>query len=470
MKKIWLFGAIALAMTACSSNDDFENKNSSSFTPNLSATDYAFVKSDGRLVVGGDDTKTTRSSWVTTPQPEIPANAAELAPGSDGGLIVYQGNQWWNNGGTLTTETNNYVLPEGKSIEVAYAQFQDFPEMNIYVKGELKIQNIYNAKKLNINVLNGGKLILANGGYDYMIHVDKDWTINCWGSFSSNIGDYHGLRVLDGGAVNFYEGAQDVVIGDETSEAWDPESYVTFQVDNGTFYSEVPVRIKGSAKFFNGVTSFMNGMVVDKNVFIGDNAQAKVNVHECSYIYGQFSMTSNSTNGVFNVYDYLYCGSMYDNGAPVYINLYDALLDVDNNFETVQYYKQNRLVDNEGGVGIHIKGDSNGDYASVVRFLKNDLYIHKGNAYDVVQGTGVPTKAVSNSFSGNVVLLSEKVTHPFPKIQGQDDLTEVLEFADGNVALNAANAYLPAKGECRPQIGEKQVTVVPPVHKYSATA
>ena len=469
MKKLFLFGTLAVFMAACSSNDDLQGNES--YQPNLtSSSDYAFVKGDSRIVIGGGETKSTRGAWVTTPQPEIPSNAKELETASDGGVYVFQGSQWWSNGGTMTTETNNYVLPAGKSLTVAYAQFQDFEEMNIYVAGDLTISNIYNAKKITFNILNGGKLTLGNGGYDYKIHIDNNWTINCWGEFSCSQGDYHGLRVLDGGSVNFYEGAKNVIIGDATSEAWDPETYVTFQVDNGTFYSEVPVRIMGSAKFFNGETSFMNGMVVDKNVFIGDNAKPVVNVHECSYIYGQFSMTSNSTDGIFNVFDYLYCGSIYDNGAPVYINLYDALLDVDNNFETVQYYKQNRLVDNEGGVGIHINGDCNGTYASIVRFLNNDLYIHKGNAYEVVEGTGVPTKVVSNSFTGNIVLLSDKVTHPYPKIQGQNDLTEVLEFADNNVALNAENAYLPGKGECRPQIGEVPVTVIPPVHKYSATA
>jgi len=469
MKKYLLFGAVALVMTACSSDDGLSDNNQ--VEPNLtSASDFAFVKSGERLVFPSETKAATRAAWVTTPQPAIPATANELISGGDGGIFPYEGNEWWNNGGTLDENVNEYYVPAGKSVTVNYAQLQKYSDFTIYVEGELTISSIYNSKKLTFNILKGGKLILGNGGYDYKIHVDKDWTINCWGAFSSNIGDYHGLRVLDGGEVNIYEGANDFVIGDATSEAWDPESYVTFQVDNGTFYSEVPVRIMGSAKFFKGTTSFMNGMVVDKNVFIGDEGKPVVNVYECSYIYGQFSMTSNSTNGVFNVYDYLYCGSIYDNGAPVYINLYDALLDVSNNFETVQWYKQNRLVDNEGGVGIHINGDNSGDYASVVRFLNNDLYIHKGNAYDVVEGTGVPTKAVSNSFSGNIVLLSSKVTHPYPKITGQDNLTDVLEFADPNVALNAANAYLPAKGDCRPQIGEPQVTIIPPVHKYSATS
>lgn len=479
MKKIWLFGAIALAMTACSSNDDFEDKNSSSFTPNLSATDYAFVKSDGRLVVGGDDTKTTRSSWVTTPQPEIPAEAIELTNSSWGGLDVVSE---WNAGSCLNDGDGEYKVSKDTELIVTYANFKQNSKNVIYVAGNLTIGGIWNTTDITFNVLKGGKLTLAYGGNDYKCKLGTgsgvNMIVNVWGEFCSNglqsqwsSDTYHGVRVCEGSELNLYEGAYDLVVGDETSEAWDPETYVTFQVDKGAkFYSEVPVHIKGSAKFFGGESTFYNGLVVDKNVFAGDSDAPIVNIHECSYIYGQFSMTANSNNSVFNVYDYLYCGSIYDNGASMNINLYDALLDVDNNFETVQWYKQNRLVDNEGGVGIHINGDDNGTYASVVRFLKNDLYIHKGNAYDVVEGTGVPTKAVSNSFSGNIVLLSNKVTHPFPKIQGQDDLTEVLEFADGNVALNAANAYLPAKGECRPQIGEKPVTVVPPVHKYSATA
>lgn len=469
MKKYLLFGAVALVMTACSSDDGLSDNNQ--VEPNLtSANDFAFVKSSNRLVFPSETKAATRAAWVTTPQPEIPAEANELVAGASGGLDVYQGNQWWNNGGTLDANVNQYYVPAGKSVSISYAQFQGFSEVTLYVAGELSITSIWNAQKITFNVLKGGKLLLANGGYDYKVHIDNNWTINCWGEFSTNFGDYHGLRIFEGGAVNVYEGANDLVIGDDTSEGWDPETFVTFQVDNGTFYSEAPVRVKGSAKFFKGTTSFMNGVVVDKNVFAGDEGTPVVNIHECSYIYGQFSMTANSTNAIFNVYDYLYCGSVYDNGAPVYINLFDALLDVDNNFETVQWYKQNRLVDNEGGIGIHINGDANGNYASIVRYLKNDLYIHKGNAYDVVEGTGVPTKAVSNSFSGNLVLLSNSVYHPFPKISGQNNLTDVLEFADSNVAFNAANAYLPAKGECRPQIGEPQVTIIPPVHKYSATS
>lgn len=483
MKKIYLFGTIALFLAACSSNDGFQGNES--YQPNLtSSSDYAFVKGDSRIVIGGGETKSTRGAWVTTPQPEIPADAKKLEVGSWGGFYVYEGNEWWNNGGTLDANVTEYYVPAGESVHATNAQFNTLSSLTLYVAGDLIIDYFDNyPSKVTINILNGGSFNtnLSNGGTvsnditkweTGMFQIPAGWTINVWGKFDT--GYYPNISVTPGATLNYFEGAEDVVFGTEQTEnyeLWKNDANPVLSV-SGTFYSEVPVRVKGNANFTGGTSTFYAGVHIDKNVTVkNDPSVPVVNIYECSYIDGQFSMTSNSEKATFNIYDYLYCGSMHCNSAAVYINLYDALLDVDNNFSTVSndFYKNNLLVDK--GAGIQIKGDTEGTYASIVRFLNNDLHIDKGNNYDVVEGTGVPTSFyVENTFSGNLVVLSEKVTIEYPKIAGQDDATEVITFKDGNVALNAENAYLPGKGECRPQIGEVPVTVIPPVHKYSATA
>ena len=166
MKKIYLFGTIALFLAACSSNDDLQGNES--YQPNLtSSSDYAFVKGDSRIVIGGGETKSTRGAWVTTPQPEIPADAKKLEVGSWGGFYVYEGNEWWNNGGTLDANVTEYYVPAGESVHATNAQFNTLSSLTLYVAGDLIIDYFDNyPSKVTINILNGGSFNtnLSNGG------------------------------------------------------------------------------------------------------------------------------------------------------------------------------------------------------------------------------------------------------------------------------------------------------------------
>lgn len=434
----------------------------------LKKSEVAILSGDqARVVIPTASTpapsKAVRSRGVDTQEPSIPAGATKMFEQGWGGM--------W----TFDNPDNNYYLPAGETLKLDYVNGIGDKDINLYVAGDLTISRFdQTPKSMHLYILKGGKFSgydTTSGSAPGCAYVPANWTVDVWGEWS--FGDRFRLDVR-GGNVTYHKGAKDVVYGNgsDATETWNN----SFSISSGTFYSEVPVEVDGNAHFTGGVATFAEGIVVDMNVTTkrSDNGQTPVvNIYKCSKVLQQWTGEANSA-GIYNVYDYLYIGSLHDNGADVYLNLYDALVDIDNVFpSTLPWgYNINNLVDKDGH-GFRYVGKP-GKYQSVVRYLNNDLYIDKGNNYEVVAGgDGTPTQFVSEiSFTGNVTLLSEKVRIQYPKIQGKDDVTEIITFKDGSVAYNDASTYLPTNAEgCRPKIGnEPVITVDPPLHKYSATS
>lgn len=498
MKKLILCFAAAAAMVSCSDDDALSiggSENTGIGTEIISNLDLL----NSRIATMNVDNafaKAKRLSAVPgTSQPEIPADAVELVASSYGNLYFHEGNEWYDNGGTLIKGQKNYFVPAGKELTVTDVNTDGSQEFVIYVAGKLDIKQFNNNPKVTFNVLKGGELtyVSALTGQDNLMKVYD--TINVWGKFQPGIKNqyawpeperFHGLSIVEGGSLNYYAGCDPIEIGDGQLSA---EYAVLNIAQGGKLYAEENVKVNGSAWFQDGQGDFMNGFKIDGNVFTKAGVAGGVyNIHECSYIYGQWVGEANSA-GEFNIYDYLYCGSLHDNSAKVVCNIYDALIDVDNVFEQTasgyalnlpQDYKINRLVDKNGeNFGFRFVGVP-GDYVSVVRYLNNDLYMDDGNNCDVEMGTGVhKAMDVEYTFHGTVNLITNTIKCQYTHIQGEDIVYQkgvqegIFNITDATATINTPDIYLPAKGDCRPQIGEQPSTpapiVVSPSHKYSAT-
>lgn len=492
-KKICLLTLAALAMASCSENglDDApiingEMRNGVAMSELIADESIlnARVAMMGYGALGNGRDVTSRADDARhVDEPSIPAGAVELRTGEWGGLDYYQGNEYWNNGGCLVEGVSEYYVPAGKEVVATYAQTRATDNITIYVAGRLVISGIYNNPKLTFNVLKGGELVYTSvvTGQDNLMKVVD--TINVWGKFSPGAG-LHGLSIC-GGELNYYKGCDDIVIGDQQL----PAEYASLNIsDNGKLYTEEMITVNGSAWLQDGSGDFMNGLRVNGNMTTKQGAKGGVyNIHECSYIYGQWVGESNSA-GTFSIYDYLYCGSLHDNGANVVCNMYGALVDVDNVFETTVTgyplhlpadYKINRLVDKNAS-GFQFVGKSSG-YASVVRYLNNDLYLDDGNNCSVVEGTGRhKAMNVETSFQGNINLMTKMIRCQYTHVAGENLLYQqgveegIVNFVNATASLNNPDCYLPGKGDCRPTVGESASgpitpVIVSPGHKYSAT-
>lgn len=488
MKKFFLFLAASVSLYSCTSDDDAASISGPEKTGILTE-----VISDPSILGSRVATMNVANAFAPkkamaigdNQQPEIPADAIELARGEWGGADFYQGNEWWNNGGTLVKGHKNYVVSAGNEVKLDYVGSEADDEFVIYVAGKLDIAGFRNNPKVTFNILKGGELTYVSQmtGQDNLMKVYD--TINVWGKFQPSSA-YHGLSVIEGGSLNYYQGCDPIEIGDGQLTA----QYAVFNIaQGGKFYAEENVKVNGSAWFQDGQGDFMKGFDIDGNVFTKQGVAGGVyNIHECSYIRGQWVGEANSA-GEFNIYDYLYCGSLHDNSAKVICNLYDALIDVDNVFETTasgyalqlpEDYKINRLVDKNGeNFGFRFVGVP-GDYVSVVRYLNNDLYMDDGNNCDVEMGTGVhKSMDVEYTFHGTINLITDLIKCQYTHIQGEDVIYQkgvqegIFNITDASATINTPDIHLPAKGDCRPQIGEQPETpapvVVSPSHKYSAT-
>lgn len=492
-KNLCLLTLATLALASCSDNDlndapviDGEMRNGVAMSQLI--TDQSIL--DARIAMMGltptNNAKGMSSRAAGTKhvdEPSIPASAVELKTGEWGGFDYYSGNEYWNNGGCLVDGVSDYYVPAGKEVVATYAQTRATDNLTIYVAGRLVISGIYNNPKLTFNVLKGGELVYTSvvTGQDNLMKVVD--TINVWGKFSPGAG-LHGLSIC-GGELNYYKGCDAIVIGDQQL----PAEYASLNIsDNGKLYAEEMVTVNGTAWMQDGHGDFMDGLRVNGNLTTKQGVTGGVyNIYECSYIYGQWVGESNSA-GTFNIYDYLYCGSLHDNSSNVICNMYSSLVDIDSQFErtTSGYplnlpadYKINRLVD-KNAAGFQFIGKGNG-YASVVRYLNNDLYLDDGNNCTVVEGSGVhKAMNVETSFQGNINLITSTIKCQYTHAVGQDLLyqqgvqEDILNLVNATASLNSPDCYLPAQGECRPAVGNdpaKPTTpvIVSPGHKYSAT-
>lgn len=494
MRKLFMLVVAAAALASCSDNglNDAPVINGE-MVNGVSASELISDPSilNSRVAIAGNLPLNTRLMSVSrsadglrqhVDQPAIPAGAIELKVSEYGGLDYYQGNEYWNNGGTLVDGVSDYYVPAGKELVVTYAQTRATDNLTIYVAGKLTISGIYNNPKLTFNVLKGGELIYtsAQTGQDNLMKVVDN--INVWGKFNPGAG-LHGLSIC-GGRLNYYEGCDPIEIGDQQLSA----EYAVLNISQGgKLYAEENVKVNGSAWFQDGKGDFLNGFVIDGNLTTKQGVQGGLyNICECSYIYGQWVGEANSA-GTFNIYDYLYCGSLHDNSADVICNLYNSLIDVDNVFGATitgyalnlpQDYMINRLVD-KNHAGFQFIGNGDG-YASIVRYLNDDLYLDDGNNCIVEEGTGVhKTMNVETSFQGNINLITKTIKCQYTHIQGQDLLYQhgvqegIVNFVNAKATLNNPDCYLPGKGDCRPTVGAKPTPntpiIVSPSHKYSAT-
>lgn len=496
MKKFLLFATIAAAFSSCSNDTDGALVIGGQEKTNIGTqviSDLSVLKSRVATMNVDNAFPSWGSRAASVAQPEIPGDALELVAGEWGGLDFYQGNEYWNNGGTLIKGQKNYYVPAGKEVKVDYVGSESEDEFVIYVAGKLDIKDFRNCPKVTFNVLKGGELtyVSTKTGNDNLMKVYD--TINVWGKFTPGVKNpwaypepemFHGLSIIEGGSLNYYAGCDPIEIGDGKLPAYFASLNIA---QGGSLYAEEQVKVNGTAWFQDGKGEFRKGFDIDGNLSTKENGGV-YDIYECSYIRGQWVGESNS-GGTYNIYTYLYCGSLHDNSANVVCNLYEALVSVDNVFEETIYgyplelqqdYKINRLVDKNGSnYGFSFIGMP-GNYASVVRYLNNDLYFDDGNNCTVESGTGVhKTMNIDDSFKGNINLITNMVKCQYTHIAGQDVVYKkgeqegILNFTDATATINNPDCYLPGVGECRPQIGEEPTepspAIVAPSHKYSAT-
>ena len=463
MNKYFFVGALLFGLTACSS-DDLVGGND---TPNTGDATLTFISGNQARIVTPNQIQSARAMQTRAASdpaaPTIPADALEFDKESM--------NNW--NDGVLLSKGKNYKITKAYKGSISANDWNSTEEINIYVAADADFTtwwSDYQGLNANIYVLPGGKLTWEQAGWDQMVKIPGGTKVFVWGEFT--MPDNMGLRLIDGnnngGELYVYKGENPLWVKTANGN----KSKVCFQVDSkAKFYSSREVVIDGTASFL-GESHFANSVVINYNMFPGYGSHTVFD--KCSKVVGQLDDRNVSTPASIDINEYLYVGSLHNDGRPLTINLTEALLDIDNNFTTVNNeanYMLNRMVD-KGDNSLKIVG-KNGNYYSVVRVLKGDenaLYFDRGNNYEVVPGDGTPTKFEVESFTGYVTLLSSNTRIQYPMIQGKDDITDILTFKDANVHYNDGDVYLPAT-DCRPVIGDGAIVVSPDVqHKYSATS
>lgn len=459
MKKLFLFGALAVFMAACSSNDDFQGNES--VTPNLtSASDYAFVKSDGRIMGYADYIgATTRAVapsiidelGVTAEMPEAPE-----VPGDAQSMVGLQG---WQ-----IQAASKYFIPAGGSYNGDNMSLAS----EIYVQGTLDLGNFWGTSvwtgsanvPAKIYVLPGGTLNY-NTNLAMQFNLYNYGTVNCNNSkkefyVQAATGAFFNYGDLDLGEdidvrinnANIYVGG-DVVKSKNFWVETGAKAYIAGDLNLNT-----DLNVEG--------TLVVQGAVEAPNISL--QAYTKF-AAGCKVITpGLFNIDSNNSRAWIN---YLSAGDVYAcAGSKMYLSD-GGMIEVANIYEN----------------------QNNGNDAALILLGNNTRGVLKANIIANNTGDGITqdlqSYRVEQPETGSELAL---VAEKFYNTNGKNVLKN--ELLKSNLTLQAGvyvedddlALFSMAPTDCAPGFNynsgtENQdddntpdVVIVPPVHKYSATA
>ncbi len=459
MKKTWLFGAIALVMAACSSNDDFEGTENNSFTPNLtSSSDYAFVSSNGRIVSYNDYISSTTRAVATNIITELGVTSdIPAAPSVPSEAQSLEGVQGWS-----IQSNTKYFIPEGVTYD---GSSMGLNGDEFYVQGTLNLGNHWGTSSWTGSGQVPAKIyVLPGGTLNYNSDLAMQFNLYNYGTLNYN--NYKNEFYVSTATGAFYNYG-DLELGDN----------VDFRVNGGNVYIGGNVDCKNfwvekDAKTYVGGDLILNTDLKVEGTLVVQGAVEAPNISLEAYTKfaagckvttpGLFNINSNESRAWLN---YLSAGEVYAcAGSKVYLSN-GSMIEVAGTY----------------------KNENNGNDAAVVLLGDNARAVVKANIIANNAGDGVTQDIYSYrtekpETGSELALVAEK----FYFIDNDHNLSN--ELPKANLRLEA-NVYVSdddlaifsmAPTDCAPGFNYNNnpenddntpdVVIVPPVHKYSATA
>ena len=462
MKKFAYVFTAALILCSCSDEESTSFINDATL---LSQNDMTLITDQATLsqrmvFTPADGTTSARrvmhSASQHETQPVIPADALPLKDQPTN----------WNNGVTLSANGKYYVAA-GETFKGSVSINNAGDGIDIYIAGNAETDLLWwnGGQKVNIYVLEGATYKYALDGYDNKAHLRNGTTIKCWGSLDVVNANY-GLTIKEGAALYLYQGSMSQFV---VHNGVDMNYGSAFQVE-GTFYTEVPIWVEGSAMFNGGDSYFVKAFHIVGNCWMKNNA--KVTIEDCSTVEKLTWFDGAATIEV------LQC--MFQTGnlntidhSGAHFRLYKSLLQVDENA-----YIDDQL--NVNGLPTIVGLD---DYS--VFNVDGTLYIdgtNGGGSYTWNSNHEIEGLALK-SVAGFVDLYYGQMRNGNMNWKPEDTEWNKYGLGEGNVVLEEGvlvngGTYLEGKDGCCGSFGTKPVAnivevmqILPPAgeHRFSAT-
>ena len=461
MKRIWLFGAIALTMAACSSNDDVENQPSAdSFTPNLAPADYAFVKSGSRIIsyeeyISGP--RTVSNDVIT--ELGVTSQMAE-APEVPGDAQSMEGLQGWQ-----VQSNAKYFIPAGKTYDGSNTSLAK----EIYVQGTLDLGNHWNTSSWDGSI--GANVpakiyVLPGGTLNYNTDLAMQFHLYNYGTLNINNGSKQ--FYVDGANGGFFNYG-DLDLGDDIDfRANGSNTYIGGNVTCKNFKDWTGAKVYIAGDLILNTDLKVEGTLVVQGAVEAPNISLEAYTKfaaGCKVITpGLFNIDANEAKAWIN---YLSAGDVYACATSKIYLENGGMIEVANVYEN----------------------ENNGNDAAVVLLGSNSRGVLKANIIANNTGDGITQDLKSYRVElpetgSELALVADK----FYNVGGNHELQN--ELLKSNLTLQPGvyvedddlALFSMAPTDCTPGFNYNsgspatqddntpEVVIVPPVHKYSATA
>ncbi len=449
MKKIWLFGAIALVMAACSNNDDIEAP--ASFTPNLTSAEYAFVQSGSRIISYEDYMSGTTKAVATNVVTElgVTSQMAE-APSVPGDAQSMAGLQGWQ-----VQASAKYFIPAGQTYDGSNTSLAK----EIYVQGTLNLGNHWNTSMWDSSA--GANVpakiyVLPGGTLNY--NTDLAMQFNLYNYGTLNINNSSKEFYVDGANGGFFNYG-DLDLGDDIDfRANHSNTYIGGDVTCKNFKDWTGAKVYIAGDLILNTDLKVEGTLVVQGAVEAPNISLQAYTKfaaGCKVITpGLFNIDSNNSRAWIN---YLSAGNVYAcAGCKIYLSD-GGMIEVANVYEN----------------------ENNGNDAALILLGENTRGVLKANIIANNTGDGITQNLISYRVdkpeTGSALALdAEKFYNVGNDHQLQNELLKSnLTLQPGVYVTDEDLAdFSMAPTDCAPgyNYNTPQVIVVPPVHKYSATA
>lgn len=451
MKKFWLFGAAALMMAACSTDDGLSDNNGAAQANLTSSSDFAFVKSDANRIVNFNDLETMGTRAVSSSvinllgvtssmaeAPAVPSDAKSMA-----GV----------NGWEIQSNTK-YFIPAGVTYDGSNLGLNGD---EFYVQGTLDLGNHWGTSAWTGSGQVPAKIyVLPGGTLNYNTDLPVQFNIYNYGELNcSNAKKELYIDQATGALYNY----GDLDLGDDIDfRANRANIYIGGDVHCKNFWIEKDAKCYVAGDLILNTdllvqqTLVVQGRVEAPNISL--EAYTKFAAGCQVFTPGLFNINSNESEAWIN---YLSAGNVYA-CATSKIHLADGSM-----IEVAGTYKD----------------ENNSNNAVVILEGENAKAVVKANIIANNEGNGVTqvlnSFRVENAASGSAFALDAE---KFYFVGNDHELAN--ELAKSNITVQPgvyiadeelANFSM-APTECAPGYNYNTpiVIVTPPVHKYSATA
>ena len=463
MKKIYLFGTIALFLAACSSNDGFQGNESGneSISPNLAPTEYSFVKSEGRIVSYADYIGGTTRAVAPSVIDELGVTAAMAeAPEVPGDAQSLIGIESWN-----VQSTAKYFIPAGETYS---KDNTNLAGTEIYVQGTLDLANYWGSTAWNGSGNSVAKVyVLPGGTLNYNTDLPMQFNLYNYGTVNCNNSKKEFYVQAATGAFYNYG---DLDLGED----------IDVRINNANIY--VGGNVVKSKNFWveTGAKAYIAGdlnLNTDLNVegtLVVQGAVEAPNISLQAYTKfaagckvitpGLFNIDSNNSRAWIN---YLSAGDVYAcAGCKMYL-ADGGMIEVANVYENENNGNDAALIllgsNTRGVLKAKIIANNTGD--GITQDLKS-YRVEKPETGSELALAAEKFYNVGNNHQLQNELLKSNLTLQ-PGVYVEDDDLALFSMAPTDCAPGFN--YNSGSGD-QDDDNTPDVVIVPPVHKYSATA